>query len=193
MEVLTWSPTGVSGVGTPVLVAGQWQYTATYPTLIADSSVHLNMFRIRVASTAANLSNPNCSFTASNTIIVWVLNCSVVLKTDLIDFSGNLVNDHGQLHWTSTNEQAGVVYEVQRSDDKINFVTIGTVNGTAPEGFGNTYHLTDNSAINGAAYYRIKLAEGTAQKYSKIILLNTNPNEFSIKSLINPFSRNNIV
>jgi len=184
----TWTPTGISGIGTPVMVAGQWQYTAYYPSIIADSSLHLNMFRIRVASTNANLTNANCSFTASNTIIVWVLNCSVVLKTDLIDFSGNLVNDHGQLQWTSTNEQPGVVYEVQRSDDKTNFVTIGTVNGTAPEGFGNTYHLTDNTAINGAAYYRIKLAEGTAQKYSKIILLNTNPNDFSIKSLVNPFN-----
>jgi hypothetical protein len=184
----TWTPTGFSGTGTPALVAGQWQYTATYPTFLADSSVHNNMFRIRVASTAANLSNPNCSFTASNTIIVWVLNCSVVLKTDLTDFSGKLVNDHAQLQWTTVNEQPGVTYDIQRSDDKINFFTIGTVNGTAAEGFGNTYSFNDNVPVSGAAYYRIKITEGSSNKLSKIVLLSTKPNDFSIKSLINPFA-----
>lgn len=184
----TWTPTGISGVGVPTMVSGQWQYVANYPTIIADSSVHNNLFRIRVASTNTNLSNPSCSFTASNTIIVWVNNCSVVLKTDLTDFSGKLVNSHGQLEWTTVNEQAGVVYEVQRSDDHINYNTIGTVHGNSSQSMGGTYTYNDITPVTGATYYRLKIVEASASKLSKTVLLNTRPNDFSIRSLINPFA-----
>lgn len=183
----TWTPTGISGIGTPVKIAGEWQYTSTYPSFLADSSVHNNMFRIRVASTLANLTNPNCSYTASNTIIVWVNNCSEVLNTGIIGFTGKLAADHAQLQWTTTNEKTGVTYEVQRSDDKINFITMGIVNGTALPGEGNTYDFTDNLPVTGPTYYRIKIIEGSAYKLTKIVLLNNKPNDFSIKSLINPF------
>ena len=183
----TWTNTGISGIGVPVKIAGEWQYTATYPSFLADSSVHNNMFRIRVASTLANLTNPNCSYTASNTIIVWVNNCSEVLNTGIIGFTGKLVADHAQLQWITTNEKTGVAYEVQRSDDKINFITMGIVNGTALPGEGSTYDFTDNLPVTGPTYYRIKILEGSAYKLTKIVLLNNKPNDFSIKSLINPF------
>ena len=185
----TWFPTGVSGIGTPFLMGGNWQYTATYPSFLADSSVHNNMFRIRVASTAANLLNPNCSFTASNTIVVWVNNCSEVLKTKLISFDGKLNNSNqGDLTWVTDNEQPGIMYEVQRSDDNLHYTTIGTINGNAVQGLGAVYHYTDNSPAGPATYYRIKLVEGTGQLISKIVLLGVKPGEFSLKSIINPFT-----
>lgn len=186
----TWSATGISGVGVPTLVGGQWQYVANYPTIIGDSSVHNNMFRIRVASTNANLSNPACSFTASNTIIVWVNNCSVVLKTDMKDVTGKLDNNHAELQWTSLNEQPGVSFEVQRSDDHLRYNTIGTVAGTASNSPTGNYLFTDNNPVTGPTYYRIKLVEGNASKLSKTILLNNKPNEFAIRTLINPFASN---
>ncbi len=184
----TWTPTGVSGIGTPSFIAGNWQYTANYPSFLADSSVHNNMFRIRVASTAANLLNPNCSFTASNTIVVWVNNCSEVLKTKLIAFNGKLSNNHGELIWITDNEQSGVQYEVQRSDDNFSYTTIGTINGSAPEGQGKAYNFLDNNPAGPATYYRIRMLEGTGQLLSKVVLLGVKPGEFSIKSVINPFT-----
>ena len=65
---------------------------------------------------------------------------------------------------------------------------MGIINGTAFQGGGNTYNFTDNITVSGATYYRIKIVEGNAYKLSKVVLLNNKPNEFSIKSLINPFS-----
>ncbi|MBC7849472.1 MAG: T9SS type A sorting domain-containing protein [Chitinophagaceae bacterium] len=183
----TWTPTGVSGIGSPAMVAGEWQYTASYPSFLGDSAHHNNMFRIRVASTAGNLLNPTCSYTASNTILVWVNNCSELLKTDLVDFTGQLSDNHAQLAWTSTNEQSGVVFDVQRSENKTDFITIGSVNGIALTGFGNTYRFTDNQAINAQTFYRIKVREGEAQKNSKIVTLSSKQEEFTIRSLINPF------
>lgn len=186
----TWTSTGISGIGSPTLVGGQWQYVATYPTILADSSVHNNLFRIRVASTNANLNNASCSFTASNTIIVWVNNCSVVLKTDITEFTGKLTNGHGQLQWTTVNEEPGTVYELQRSDDHINYSTIAHIPGNAAQGLTGNYQYTDNTPITGSAYYRLRITDGTAYKLSKTVLLNTRQNEFAIRSLINPFASN---
>lgn len=185
----TWTNTGVSGVGSPTLVAGEWQYNATYPSFLGDSSVHNNMFRIRVASTAANLSNPSCSFTASNTIIVMVNNCTVPLKTDVFDVSGRIVNNFGEISWKASNEEKDVIYEIQRSEDRIHFNAAGTVNGKGISASEQSYVFQDPVAMNGPTYYRIRVREGATSYFSKTVLLNNRPNEFSIRSLINPFSQ----
>lgn len=183
---VTWNPTGVSGTGSPVLVAGEWQYVATYPSFLADSSVHNNKFRIRVASTAANLSDPNCSFTASNTIIVWVNNCTNVLSTSLLAFDGRLVAANALLRWTSAQEDADLVYEIERSDNGTLYEKIGVVNATG-SGTGASYTFTDAKAVTQATYYRIKLVTAKASKYSKIVML-YNQAFAIIRAVVNPFS-----
>jgi hypothetical protein len=183
----TWSSTGFSGTGVPSLVAGEWQYTANYPSFLADSSYHLNMFRVRVASTAANLLNASCSFTATNQIIVWVNNCSWVLETELKDFNGKLNGDKAELKWTTDNEKEGVVFEVQRSEDQINFNTIGTVNGIA-KGSGSSYLFNDNNPVGITTYYRLKMVEASKYKFSKMITLGKKSDRLEIRSLVNPFS-----
>jgi len=184
----TWNATGVNGIGSPMMVAGEWQYTANYPSFLGDSAHHMNMFRVRIASTAANLLNPGCSFTAQNQIVVWVNNCSVVLETDLVEFNGKLQNNLANLHWTSTNEKAGVQFEVQRSDDRVNFTVAGQQAGTAAPGMGKEYSFVDPEPVSGTVYYRLKITEGDKFKYSKIVMLNNRSNEFVIKSLLNPFN-----
>jgi hypothetical protein len=183
----TWSSTGSSGTGIPSLVAGEWQYTANYPTFLADSSYHMNMFRVRVASTAANLLNASCSFTATNQIVVWVNNCSWVLETELKDFNGKLNGDKAELKWTTDNEKEGVVFEVQRSEDQINFATIGTVNGIA-KGSGSSYLFNDNNPVGITTYYRLKMVEASKHKFSKMITLGKKSDRLEIRSLVNPFS-----
>lgn len=183
-----WISTGVSGVGSPTLVSGQYQYIASYPSFLADASVHNNQFRIRIASTAANLSNAGCSFSASNTIIVWVNDCSELLKTELTDVSGKTLDPYAQIQWTSTNEQAGVQFAVQRSSDNVNFVTVYTQAGQAANGTGAHYSYTDPQPMTGPTYYRIQVQEGRALANSKIVLLNNKAGNFGIQSLINPFT-----
>lgn len=59
------------------------------------------------------------------------------------------------LKWTSSNEIAGVNYEVQRSVDGRNFVTIGTKQGA---GYGldlSTYAIEDLHPLKGLSYYRL--------------------------------------
>ncbi|HYF33389.1 MAG TPA: T9SS type A sorting domain-containing protein [Chitinophagaceae bacterium] len=183
---VNWSNTGVTGIGSPVLVGGQYQYTATYPSFIADSSAHLTRYRIRVASTAGNLLNPNCSFADVTTIVVWVNNCQWVLQTKLKSFSGIVQDGHGRLQWETENESPNVVYEIESSTDQSNFQKIGQVTGTA-SGSGNIYQFTDPDLLSSHTYYRIKVREGTNFQYSRIILLSNRALPYEIKSVINPF------
>ena len=122
----TWTSTGVSGSSTPTFVSGAYQYTATYPTFLADSTTHNKMFRIRVASKATNLLTGNCSFAASNTLLVMVNSCSELLTVKMLSFDGSLVDENANLNWQTDNEQPNTLYEIERSDDKIHFTPSGT-------------------------------------------------------------------
>jgi hypothetical protein len=61
------------------------------------------------------------------------------------------------------------------------------VNGTAGSSGSATYSFNDPVALKEQSYYRIKMTDGTAAKYSKIILLSSGNLDYAIKSLVNPF------
>lgn len=181
----TWNSTGISGTGAPVLSGGEWQYTATYPSFLATAIYHNNMFRIRVASTPSNLSNSSCSFTASNTITVLVNNCSVPLTTEIHSFEGKLSGHLANLYWASAHEEAGVLYELQRSGDGLNFKAFASIAGN---GGSAPYHFEDPQPLTDVCFYRIRIIHGAISTYTKVIQLNA-PQELAIKALINPFTR----
>ena len=182
----TWVNTGESGTGSPTLVGGEYQYVCTYPSFLADSSSHGMQYRIRVASTVSNMVDNNCSFTASNTVIVLVDNCQWVLKTEMLSFDGKLVDGLTNLKWITTNEDEGIVYEIERSNDKLHFSKIGTVNGNN-SGKGGTYDFVDNVPVTGNVFYRIKIKKQTDSRCSKIIVVTANP-QLTIEALTNPFT-----
>jgi len=182
---VSWTSTGVSGTGTPVQSGANWQYTAAYPTFLADSSQQFNIYRIKIASTPGNLLDPNCSFTATSTITVYVNNCSFVLAAKLLSFDAANQNGHGQLSWTTTGETLATQYEVERSVDAVHFTKIATVSATRQDG---AYSYTDPMALQGVTYYRVKLTEAGNYKYTRIASLNAAQAQFEIKALVNPFS-----
>jgi hypothetical protein len=116
-----------------------------------------------------------------------VNNCSVVLPTIFKNFSGQNQNGYARLQWDIENEQGNISYEIERSDDISSFTKIGTVNGNAGSGGSASYSFNDPSPLKGQTYYRIKMTDGTAAKYSKVVLLSNGQLEFAIRSLINPF------
>lgn len=183
----TWMATGVGGEGTPVLVGGEYQYTATYPSFIGDSSVHNNIYRIRLASTPANLADPSCSFLATTTVRVMVNNCEWVLHGDIQSFSGNVQNQLATLYWTVGGDfTPGSVFEIESSNDNIYFEKIGEL--SREEGKSN-YQFTDNKALTTTRYYRIKLTNKETYKVSKTISLSSAATAFAVRSLVNPFDQ----
>ena len=184
----TWTSTGYFGNTTPVYNGTEYEYTATGPSIIGDSSTHKNLFRLRVASTSSNLADIDCSFRAIRTIQVMVANCMHVLRTNVITVNGILRNSYGVIDWTSTDEEAGVLYTVEKSFDGVNFKTIGSVKGKATKGLGEKYQFTDPVIVKSPAFYRIAISENGHSKYSKTILLSPVTVDFDVKNLVNPFN-----
>ena len=182
----TWLSTGRSGTATPTLVGGEYEYTDHFPSFLADSSVHNNKFRIRVASTGTNLADPACSFTNTANIIVMVSNCMFVLNKERAVISGNVRNRSATINWTSYSEQAGVQFEIERSNDMIHFIKVGTIAGKAKVNEGSVYTFKDPKLLNGPAYYRVRVTGSSQPLYSKTILLSDQVLEFAVKSLVNP-------
>jgi len=184
---VTWVSTGVSGTGTPVLVGGQWQYTATYPTFLAAIADNHSMFRIKVASTAGNLGSSGCAFTASTTIQVLTSTCMVLPSGTLNYFKGINNNDFANLEWLTAQETPDLYFEVERSSDAIHFQKIAVINAEGSDG-GQRYNFTDNNVLTaGANYYRIKLVNSAGYEYTHTITLYAGNAGFDLKILNNPF------
>ncbi len=191
---ITWTDvTGTLGPASPTNIGSGFQYVTSYtvPPGFTDTTNNGDMYRVVVATTSSNLSSASCLFTDGVSIITLnVLNCGIPLSTNILSFSGRVVNDHSSLTWSSSKEEGTVSYTVEKSLDGANFSTIGVIAGQNNLGSAiNTYNFTDPVALNGRAYYRVLLTEGSsAKKYSRTVQLSNSQYEFDITSLINPFS-----
>jgi len=183
----TWTSTGVSGTGSPVLVGGQYQYTATYPSFLADISLNHTMFRIKVAASPLSLNNSSCVFTASTTVQVLTSTCLILPGNQLLSFRGKVANGFASLAWTTTNEKPGLYFEIEKSTDAVHFQKTGTVNAVAKDEAPQNYTFIDDEPVKDIMYYRIKLVTATGFTYSQVIILYTGDIHFEIKSLVNPF------
>jgi hypothetical protein len=189
----TWTDvTGPLGPATPFWNGTAWEYVASYTippsnTTLADSA---DLYRMIVATTAANLSDINCQFTDVVSIITLdVIDCGIVLNVDMLSFNGKLVNDHANLSWSTTGETEPLQYDIERSSDGISFITVGSLNSHNNYGGGtNYYSFIDPSAITGKAWYRIAVKNKKSRsKYSRVIQLSNDVNRFDLVNLVNPF------
>jgi hypothetical protein len=101
------------------------------------------------------------------------------------------VNNLARLSWTVTDENELFHYSVERSDDGVNFIPIGDVRGSFPSvGFTNYYSFNDPTSVQGTAWYRIVAVDTkNAKKYSRIIKLSDASMQFTLGTVINPFSK----
>ena len=193
---ITWTSPGIdttgssaSGSATPVYDSSINQYSYIITRYYKLDNIHnLVKYRIVIASTVANLADANCSFAASTPKAVYEVDCLVLLPANIIYFNGQVKNVFANLKWTTTNETSNLKYVIERSTDQINFAAIGTMNATAPEGYGTTYNFIDNNPIVGNTYYRIRIVSGNNQKISSIVLLSNSAVGFEVVSLVNPFA-----
>jgi len=184
---ITWAGTGVCGTKVPVLVNGLWVYVVdtSFNSVAADSGKY---YRLKVATTFSNLSNPSCAVNNSQKIFLKVFNVKcTILNAGIINFYGNIIDDKAILKWTSQNEQNMKEYEVEKSLDGINFLRTGLITA-ANDINGANYIFNDQENITSFAYYRLKLISQSNDRneYSKIIIL-YNKNALLKVSVINPF------
>jgi len=185
---VTWTSVSSPSTKTPVLVNGLYQYyvDTVFTPIALDSGL---FFRIEVATTTSNLSNPNCSVANSQKVFLKVFSksCSV-LSAEILNFYGSVINNKNVLQWTVQDDDNIKEYVIEKSTDGVNFSMVGSVAGSQSTQGGN-YTFTDPDNSSNINYYRLKLvnADNTPARYSKTILLYNRSALFKI-STINPFS-----
>ncbi|MDH7464657.1 T9SS type A sorting domain-containing protein [Chitinophagaceae bacterium 26-R-25] len=184
----TWA-VDTANIGTVQNVNGKYEYRIGHRPFFGDSTSNGNIYRLRIATSPENLSNENCSFIASTTIMVYVNNCSHVLQTSLLNFNGILNSKNfGQIVWTSGTESAQTKFTLEKSFDNIHYSPIAVVNGKGVNGTGASYSFTDPNILDQPAYYRLKVQDGVQFSYSKSIILSPVGLHFDVQSVLNPFS-----
>ena len=187
----TWLDTGVSGIGTPTLVGGQWTYTAYYPSFMATRVDSGNRYRVVTATTLSNLAASSCGYGNSKSTMLNILTCSSVLQVQLTNFTGMLLNKKNTLQWAADFENNFSHYEIERSEDGVKFITIGSAKGSNNNSKA-LYNFVDELPNNAPIYYRLKLIDLQGLfKYSEIVLISNSSMPFSVVDLNNPF-RNTI-
>lgn len=164
--------TGATGVGANDKYFGVFQvngttplYTAVYnyngnPTINAsnESPLRLNKRTDNAATSWSIMAAlPN---EAANTITVTGESTEYILGSfgnplplNLISFAGNKQNSDALLQWKTANEVNVSRFELQRSDNGQNFISVGTISAG-----GNNYSYTDAGVFNTkqAVYYQLK-------------------------------------
>ncbi|HMU45285.1 MAG TPA: T9SS type A sorting domain-containing protein [Chitinophagaceae bacterium] len=191
---VTWTDvTGALGPAAPAWNGTAWQYVTSYtiPPLYTQIFNNGDKYRVVVATTMANLSNTNCSFTdQGNIITVNVILCGLPLDVQMVSFSGDVRNQLAVLNWTTEEETELLQFDIEKSLNGSTFTTIATVNSyNDNQSEQNNYTYTDPTPLSGPTYYRIKVRNTSGKsKYTKTIRLLSTTNPLAFISVINPFS-----
>jgi hypothetical protein len=91
-----------------------------------------------------------------------------ILSVKLVYFQGTLENNKVALKWKVAQNEAVDRFEIERSEDGINFVTVGTVFPKSQSDAGN-YSYTEGIKTY-KVYYRLKMYDKTqTPEYSKAL------------------------
>lgn len=130
-----------------------------------------------------------CNTYASDTIQIALSNGCIVLPVSLRYFQVTLSNNEATLKWEIHNNHFVQFFEIQRSNDGINYVTTGKQNNLYPAMPDFFYTFSDqiNGPANSKIFYRIKIiTSDNSVKYSNVITLQGNKSEKNVVLYPNP-------
>jgi hypothetical protein len=113
------------------------------------------------------------------------------LPVTFTGFAARQIGNTVELEWTTMSEKDNDYFEIERSVDGLNFVTIGLVHGAGDSAEKLTYSFTDNAPENGYAYYRLSQVDfdGTRSYAAKIVsVAYTSDGNISLSVVPNPTS-----
>jgi predicted outer membrane repeat protein len=101
-----------------------------------------------------------------------------VLALTLVDFTAVVAGAHSvDLQWDISEVNQVTEFQVQRSADGTNFVTIGTVDALSGQ---TNYSYADGGAIGNVLYYRLQITDlGGGMQYSPVVVVSQIPSASS--------------
>ena len=114
--------------------------------------------------------------------------CSTI-PVELISFSANTAGNKIELLWSTATETNNAGFEIQRSIDNKEFVTIGYVKGKGTTTEKQSYTYVDNVS-GGKFYYRLKQVDFSGSyEYSNVVEVTSVPLKFNLsQNYPNPFN-----
>ncbi len=121
-----------------------------------------------------------------------VIDLSGITPVELTSFAAN-VNNNGQvvLNWATASETNNQMFEIQRTTENSEFVTIGFVNGAGTTTEQQQYSYTDRTVDPGTYSYRLKQIDFDGRfDYSNVVDVDVKgPLTFELKqNYPNPFN-----
>ena len=114
------------------------------------------------------------------------------LPVEMLSFIGEAKADHNLLLWSTASEINNSGFDIQRSENGIEFNRIGFITGAGNSSHVNEYSFKDTDIGNDVLYYRLKQIDNDGVfEYSHVIALGSKKKTaFGIKSLYpNPFDK----
>lgn len=98
------------------------------------------------------------------------------ISMSLLTFDAELKGNSVELKWLTVNEVDNDLFTVERSNDGVNYESIGTRPGAGNSNEVLSYRFTDARPSTGTNYYRVKLTSSSgAEEYSMITPVNVEP------------------
>lgn len=85
--------------------------------------------------------------------------CNIALSVDFTNFTARQDNSRALLNWQTASESNNRGFDIQRSNNGIEWETIGFIPSKSSKGKNSqrmSYHFYDNHPLIGANYYRLK-------------------------------------
>jgi hypothetical protein len=119
--------------------------------------------------------------------------CGQVLPIELTNFAATLKGQAIEVLWSTASEKNCSHFEVERSQDALDFKTIHKVPTQAFNGNSTTplnYQVTDESPLSNTSYYRLKQLDiNQTPSYSKIVSVSVSKAK-NIRFLVYPNPNN---
>lgn len=166
-------------------------YWASSATTVPDGSYTYLRVRLVKASAGMNNTNPTGYYNHGETEDYRVLVDFYPLSVNLLSFNAKLVSPkHVELNWKTTGEENFSGFEILRSGDNNNWVSIGFVNaagnGASAE---NAYLYNDLNPLKGKSFYKLKLINNDGKyKNSEVRIITIKSGISQITLLPNPAS-----
>jgi hypothetical protein len=115
---------------------------------------------------------------------------SIVLPVSILDFSATYVSANNvKVSWSTTDEINASYYEVERSTDQTNFISVAQVNASESVNPVHTYNVNDQlyNISGNTVYYRLRIVDNDGKyNYSKVIPVKLGEPENNLSVYPNP-------
>jgi hypothetical protein len=109
---------------------------------------------------------------------------AVVLPIKLLYFDAEKNSNDVKLNWSVANQKTDSKYELQRSTDGVNFITISTLNPSNNFSSDADYNYTDKNILSSGKilYYRLKIIDTDKENFSATRKISYGKEEAKINS-----------